>query len=144
MIVQRRIHVALTITFSLLSCRLSPAQEAVPEWFKFNAQRPYAIFDAWKELTTREAAICLGSNWEVLAGRLEDDRGNPLDNMLIVLSHDTFIRSYSLRLQTDQSGHFIVYSPYSREIATGLDGDFRQRGTNVSAAPGFPNTSTGY
>src|SRR2546421_9308556 len=105
MIVQRNSYAALAPTLIALFCRLSQAQDTVPEWFKFNAERPYAIFDAWKELSTREAAICLGDTWQVLAGRLEDERGNPLGNTPIWLSHETGIRGYSLRLQTDQSGH---------------------------------------
>src|SRR5262249_41051082 len=103
MIFQRKTRVVLTANFFLLSCCLSQAQDTVPEWFKFNAERPYAIFDAWKELSTREAAICLGDTWQVLAGRLEDERGTPLGNTPIWLSHDTATRGYSLRLQTDQS-----------------------------------------
>src|SRR5262245_62148213 len=122
MIVQRTIHVALAIVFFLLSCRLSQAQDTVPEWFKFNADRPYAVFDAWKELTTREAATCLGYNWEVLAGRLEDNQGQPVADTPISFSYYDGIRGYGLRIQTDGSGYFIIYSPYSLEIANDFDG----------------------
>jgi hypothetical protein len=144
MIFQRKIQVALTTTFVLLSCCLSQAQDAVPEWFKFNAERPYAVFDAWKELSTREAAICLRDNREILAGRLEDGRGQPLGDTPISISYYDGIRGYGLRLQTDGSGYFIIYSPYSLEILADFGGGFRGKGTSVSAAPGFPNTSTGY
>jgi hypothetical protein len=142
----RRFLCALVAGFSILSGSTKlEAEETVPEWFRFDAARPYAIFDAWKELSTRKASICLGENWQVLAGRLENERGEPIRNSPLVISHNTVIRGYSVRLQTDEHGYFIVYSPYAVKLGprnpnglpAGMDG------SHVSATPGFPVSPAG-
>src|SRR5262249_12420211 len=120
-------------------------EEQVPEWFRYDPARPYAIFDAWRELSTRKAMVCLGENWQVLAGQLQNERGEPIPNSPIHISHYTGIRGYGVGLQTDGSGHFVVYSPYTLEFGQRdpeneigiLNGCF------VSAAPGFPNSHAG-
>jgi hypothetical protein len=124
---------------AVLSSAHGNTEETVPDWFHADETRPYAIFDAWKELTTRKAMVCLGENWAVLAGQLQNERGEPIPDSPITIHHHTFIRSYSVTLQTDRRGYFLVYSPYSLQLGPRdpnsnsgrLDGCF------VSATPGF-------
>lgn len=121
------------------------ADDQVPGWFRTNPDKPQAIFEAWQQLTTREAMLCLGENWQVLAGRVFDDRGAPLARTPIELHLSTHIRSYSAPLQTDDNGHFIIYAPYSPTLGPKdrAAGDLALNGCFLLAAPGFPNTPLG-
>jgi hypothetical protein len=123
---------------------LRAADDAIPAWFQPDASRPYAVFDAWKELTTRDAAICLGETWQVLAGRLQNERGQPLPNTPISISHATALRRYRVQVQTDAAGFFIVYSPYSLDLAEPSEQEGVHRRSTVTATPGFPGTPAGY
>jgi hypothetical protein len=139
-----RVLLALAL---LIGSHCADAQERdeVPDWFRFDAEQPYAIFDAWKHLSTRAASICLGENWQVLAGRLQNARGEPLENTPIAIVEAGGIRVLSAQLQTDASGHFIVYAPYSLQLTT-KDAEAERRpqlGRFVSAASGFPPTPAG-
>lgn len=130
---------------ALLPTLTGQADEKIPAWFRPDPDKPHAIFAAWRELTSREALLCLGENWQVLAGRVLDEHGRPLAKTLIELHCTTPIRSYSAPLQTDDNGYFIIYAPYSltlgpKDLAAegrSLDGCF------LLAAPGFPSTPLG-
>src|SRR5438105_13738942 len=107
MLYRRSIRILLIGFLVLLGSRCGSAEEKVPECFHFDAARPYAIFDAWKELSTRKAMICLGENWQVLAGQLQNKRGEPIRNCPIQIQE--FNHHYTAaRLQTDDSGYFII------------------------------------
>ena len=66
----RRPNVISIALIALISVSNLAAEEPVPDWFHFDAKRPYQIFDAWKQLSTRDATIYLSENWNVIAGRV--------------------------------------------------------------------------
>ena len=136
-----RVIVACVLVFLAWQC--ARAEEKVPEWFRFDAQRPYAIFDAWKELSTRKAATCLGENWKVLGGRLVNKQGRPIPHTQISLD---LVRGKAWRanLETDANGYFLIYSPFSLELGSGetsISGRTNER--SVSATPGYPTSQAG-
>lgn len=128
----------------LLAGQVASGQEEVPEWFRFDAAQPYAVFDAWKSLSTREAAICLGETWKVLAGRLLNERGEPVRNCPITIRQHMAIRTYSVNLRTDDRGYFLVYSPYSLDLDADENPNGRiDRRCLITAWPGYPDSDVG-
>lgn len=127
------IGVALCIALGLATLgtpRL--AQEAVvPDWFKSDPDKPYAIFDAWRKLSTTEAALYLGPRWSCFAGVLQDKTGKPIGNCPLAIYYDAIIRSHFSVLTTDSNGYFVIYSPYGG-VPLELDR------LTLSAAPGYP------
>jgi hypothetical protein len=132
------------------------AQEPlVPEWFQYNPDRPYAIFDAWRSLTTREAALYWTNEWTVIAGVLHDERGEPIRRCPLTICYYSSIRGYRATLCTDDNGHFIIYGPLAltcrdrsrlsdhmtREEYTAY---WNSRGCEFSACPGYPYSKLGY
>jgi len=134
------IRIALTILILLFASNKCEAQ-ALPQWFAAADNDPYAIFQAWKSLSTRDAVLYLGMDWRALGGVLKDENGAPLPLTPILLAFDGGLRSYSARVMTDKDGYFIVYHPYSLDIS----GDHKSlnRGLNIYAFPGYPYSSLG-
>src|SRR5215475_9028388 len=104
------IRIALTILILLFASNKCEAQ-VLPQWFAAAENDPYAIFQAWKSLSTRDAVLYLGMDWRALGGVLKDENGAPLPLTPIQLSFDGGLRSYSARVMTDKDGYFIVYNP---------------------------------
>ncbi len=98
----------------LLTCCLTGCakKSVVPEWFLPTSQDPYAVFNAWRHLTTREAVLVLGKDWKVCAGVLQDKKGEPISNCVLGFTFFDGIRPHSAVLKTDANGRFIIYSPY--------------------------------
>jgi hypothetical protein len=86
---------------------------AVPEWFQTDQEIPSQIFETWRCLSTREAALYLGSDWTVCGGELRDEEGALIADSLLRISYDGGIRQYSAALRTDTKGRFIIYAPYA-------------------------------
>jgi len=140
-----RVSLVLAGLLAMLAWRSAGAEDKVPDWFRFDSARPFAIFDAWKELSTRKATICLGENWSVLAGRVENKRGEPVRNTPIELLERGAKSRAAIHLQTDEAGHFVIYSPLSLEIGP-RDGSIPrpfEPGFFIVATPGFPATQAG-
>ncbi|HEY2414571.1 MAG TPA: hypothetical protein VGI40_20155 [Pirellulaceae bacterium] len=128
----------LTAMLLLSTGRIAIAEDIVLNWFRFDSERPYAIFDAWKELSTRKAAICVGENWKVIAGQLQNNHGKPIANT--ALRFDLVSgKAVHADLQTDANGYFIIYSPWYLDI----DDDEPSNGRRVIATPGYPVTQAG-
>jgi hypothetical protein len=123
---------------ALLNWQAASGDEDVPEWFRFDEKRPYAIFEAWKELSTRRAMICLGESWKVLGGRLVNEQGEAVPNTPIRMNLVPG-KAISATLQTDNRGYFLVYSPFSLELMSGEAYD----GRNVTATPDYPASQAG-
>jgi hypothetical protein len=132
----------LIALIALVAVASASAAEPVPDWFQFDAKRPYQIFEAWKQLSTREATICLGENWNVLAGRVVTAAGRPAANSPLLLD-DRSSNHGLVELQTDARGQFIVYGPDSPELGLQEERRVFMRGQFVLAAPGFPTTQAG-
>lgn len=128
----------LSVVLSLaLLCARSLAQDpAVPDWFKPDPENPYAIFDAWRKLSTTEAALYLGSSWDCFGGVLQDSTGKPIRNCPLAVSYYDGIRPYTAALKTDDQGYFIIYAPYG-----GLP--LSRDRLSISAAPGYPSSHMG-
>jgi hypothetical protein len=90
----------------LLSCRVLAAASppSVPSWFVSDPGDAYAIFSAWKNLSTRDAAVCLGAGWNVLGGQLVDEQGSPMALSRLSGSYADAIRSYGVDLVTNKVG----------------------------------------
>ena len=41
-------------------------EPAIPAWFKPDPKNPYAVFDAWRNLSTTEAMLCWDDDWGAL------------------------------------------------------------------------------
>ena len=129
---------SLITVFCLLAFGAPAVAETpvVPAWFRPDANKPYAIFDAWRNLSTSEAMLVWENRWGVSAGCLKDERGKPIaDCPLYVdealpVGHPGSGRMHPDKLKTDRNGCFIVYSPY-RDLA-------------FYAAPGYPFSPRGY
>jgi len=124
--------------FAILSCFPLTADETVPEWFRYDPTRPYAIFDAWRHLATREAALYLGKEWEVLGGILIDQHGKPLPRTPLTIRFHNNIRSFAANLVTDDNGYFLIYSPYSLRVSPTVSADVRGDDATVSSVPQLP------
>ena len=130
---------AYSALFYRLSARLhrggGAEEPTVPVWFKPNPKNPYAIFDAWRNLSTTEAVVCWRSNPSVYAGCLRDETGRPIASCPLWVFDGGFHFGSEAgfggpnQLKTDKDGYFIVYSP-RRELA-------------FSAAPGCPFSAIG-
>jgi hypothetical protein len=137
---QESMPMRTTLFFSvclLLAGVPAAAEEAtVPAWFRPDPKNPYAIFDAWRNLSTTEAAVCWQGDWSVYAGCLRDERGKPMANCPLWIfdgnkEHDgsEFGFGGPNQLKTDKDGCFIIYSP--------------RRELDFSAAPGYPFSAMG-
>lgn len=132
------------------------AAETVPDWFRPDPTRPYAIFDAWRGLSTREAAVYLHCHvldraWTVLAGVLKDEDGRPLPLTPIGIYYHGGLRGYGARFRTDAKGCFLVYSPYSLNVRSNVteaelaamtseerSAYMNERACKFTACPGYP------
>jgi hypothetical protein len=121
-----------------LGVQCAYADENVPDWFRFDAKQPYAIFDAWKELSTRKAATCVGENWKVIAGQLQNEQGMPIENTSIRFDLVSG-KSFHANVQSDANGYFILYSPWDLK----MDDDRPVNGRFVFATPGYPTSQAG-
>lgn len=110
---------------------------AVPDWFKPDPANPYAVFEKWRRLDSREAALYLGDGWQVCAGVLRDERGRPIPNCPLLISYHSAMRGYSARLRTDGAGRFIIYSPYEDMFKVPKRTPVSAP-TGLWAAPGYP------
>jgi hypothetical protein len=108
----------------------------VPDWFLPSRQKRYAIFDAWRQLTTKEAALYLGHDWDLCAGVLQDEQGTPIGNCVLSISYDRGTRPCFAGLMTDENGRFIIYSPYG-----GIP--LKTDRVRFAAAPGYPFSHMG-
>lgn len=120
----------------------------IPDWFRYDPNNPYAVFQAWRNLTAREAIISQRNGWSVLAGILKDETGRPLPFTPIHSGCITPIRGLDNgRCITDQNGYFIIYGTCDLDVNLGLI----QRGDTLSlpsgvdfyACPGYPATNQG-
>lgn len=145
-----------------LSCMLAvqgeaAAGEPVPDWFQYDPGKPHEIFDAWRGLSTREAALYWRSNWNVLAGVLKNEKGEPMPFCNLAVTYNAVIRSYHATLRTDENGYFAIYGPPSVDCKNRLTKEQYQemtreerlaysnkRGCEFSASPGFPYSQMGY
>src|SRR6266404_508227 len=141
-----RVRHRITLVFGLLLVSpilVRPSPAAVPSWFISDSGDPGAIFSAWKNLSTRDAAVYLGADWTVLGGQLVDEQGRPLGLTHVSVSYSEAIRSYGADLVTDKDGFFLIYSPYSLEVSESAD-DPRQYGVcRFHASPGYPSSIAG-
>jgi len=123
---------ALVLLLWLVAVSSANAGEvAVPDWFQPEPANPYGVFDKWRRLDSKEAALYLGTRWSVCGGELRDEEGAPIGNCPLGISYLSEIRGYSATLKTDTKGRFIIYSPY-RGMPLNLE---RVR---FRAAPGYP------
>jgi len=131
--------------------------EPVPDWFRYDPGKPYEIFDAWRGLSTREAALYWRSNWNVLAGVLKNEKGEPMPFCNLAVTYDAVIRGYHATLRTDEDGCFVVYGPPSvdcknrptKEQYQEMTPEERlahsnKRACEFSACPGFPYSQMAY
>jgi len=133
-------RIALTILILLFANDWCEAQ-TFPQWFVADNDQ-YGIFQAWKFLSARDAALYLGVDWKALGGVLRDENGVALPLTPILLAFNGGIRANSANVMTDKDGYFIVYSPYSIDISgddRSLDLSFK-----VYACPGYPYSFQGY
>ena len=128
-----RIEFWVALVLGASSMTALSEESAVPDWFRPAPDEPYAIYEAWRNLSTKEAALYLGPGWDVCAGVLRDEKGNPIANCPLIVSYHDGIRGYGARLRTDESGFYIVYSPYGRM-------PFDPERVTFRAAPGYPFT----
>src|SRR5262245_26124930 len=131
-------HLILVIVLLFVSGRIGTTEDKVPDWFHFDSARPYAIFDAWKELSTRKAATCVGENWKVIAGQLQNEQGTPIANTSIRFRLVSG-KSFHANVQSDANGYFILYSPWDLKI----DDARPIYGRTVFATPGYPTSQSG-
>ena len=103
-------------------------EPAVPAWFRPDPKDPYAVFDAWRHLSTTDAVLICSSMWDVCAGCLRDENGKPMANcpLAAIAFHEvgSYCPGIPERLVTDKDGYFIIYGP--------------DDGLKFSAAPGCP------
>lgn len=133
----RRITIALALLAYPFALSAAPPS-SVPSWFLPHAEDPEAISVAWKYLSTREAAVYLGSSWTVLGGQLVDEKGQPLGFTRLSLSYSEAIRGYGADLITDKDGYFLIYSPYSLDVAESADDPRQYSVCRFYAVPGYP------
>jgi len=86
-------------------------EEPVPPWFARKTGDPYALFSAWRELSTPEAAADLGGPAGAIGGLVKDEQGRPLPNTTITFHYDGIGKGSRTGLVTDAKGYFIVYGP---------------------------------
>ncbi len=120
----------------------------IPDWFRYDPNDPYAVFQAWRNLTTREAIISQRDGWWVLAGILKDETGRPLPFTPIRSGCTPPIRGVDNgRCITDQNGCFIIYGTCDLDPDMGSierdDGLILRGGVDFSACPGYPATKQG-
>ena len=127
----KRFFVLLMLSCLFLHPIASRADVTVPDWFQYDAARPYAVFDAWEHLSTRAAAVYSGSDGKVLGGILTDTQGHPLPNTALGV---TWISETGIsnKVRTDDNGRFLIYGPYSLT------------GGQFYADPGYPPTAPGW
>ncbi|HNJ41363.1 MAG TPA: hypothetical protein PKZ53_12790 [Acidobacteriota bacterium] len=122
----------------------------IPDWFRYNPNDPYAVFQAWRNLTTREAIISQRDGWWVLAGILKDEAGRPVPFTPIRSGCTTPIPIRGVdngRCITDQNGYFIIYGTCDLDADMGTierdDGLILRGGVYFSVCPGYPATNQG-
>src|SRR5438132_12071331 len=110
----------ITLTFVLLlllPVLASAGPPSVPPWFVSDTSDPYAIFSAWKNLSSREAAVYLHDGWRVLGGQLVDEKGNAMGlTRLSGSGGDSSSRGEGADLVTDKNGYFLIYGPQSIDV----------------------------
>jgi hypothetical protein len=116
---------------------------SVPSWFISDASDPYAIFSAWKNLSTREAAVYLGAGWNVLGGQLVDEQGNPMALARLSGSYADAIRGYGVDLVTDKDGYFLIYGPQYLDVDESATDSLKLRSWRFHVAPGYPSSPKG-
>src|ERR1043166_5839839 len=140
-----------------LALRLIGAESSlVPEWFHKDPAKPFAIFEAWRHLSTREASICTGPGWDVLGGILCDPNGKPLPSTTVELSSFHGRRWGAAEVTSDVNGYFLVYGSMCRDIKMRLSVEekrklpFREQlnrmdsGCELTACPGYPGSRDGW
>jgi len=78
--------ILIALSLATLGTPSRAEESVVPDWFKSDPDKPYAIFDAWRKLSTTESALYLGSGWACLAGVLQDKTGKPIGNCPLAIS----------------------------------------------------------
>jgi hypothetical protein len=142
LLMQRR--TTLTLLFVLWFPGLAGASPlSVPSWFIADASDPYAIFSAWKNLSTREAAVYLGAEWNVLGGQLVDEQGNPLALTRLSGSYADGIRGHVVDLVTDKDGYFLIYGPQYLDVDESATDSLKLRSWRFHVAPGYPLSPKG-
>lgn len=95
---------------SVLLLALVPAAGGAPDWFRGAGNDPYAVFAAWKALSTRDAALAVGAGWGTVGGVVRDAAGRPVAGCPLSVSHGGPPGwSFSVGLVTDAEGRFILY-----------------------------------
>jgi hypothetical protein len=131
-------RVLSSLLWLVLMASASAEDLSVPEWFRTDPQTPSEVFEKWRSLSTREAALYLGSGWTVCGGELRDEEGEPIGDCVLTISYFDGIRPYSAALRTDARGRFIIYAPYGVVPLNLERGDFDTKRTVFKAAPGYP------
>jgi hypothetical protein len=123
-----------------LSCRAD--EPVVPKWFHRDPENPYAVFDAWRHLSTTEASLYRWSKEsEICAGILRDQQGRPIGYCPLSVGYHDGLRGYGGYLKTDKDGFFYIDSvPRPQEVVKDV---LNYRGSYFSAAPGYPFSEIG-
>jgi len=148
---------------ALLPFRSNGAEDSlVPKWFEKDPAKPFAIFEAWKHLSTPDASDCSGAGWAdsagwaVLGGILCDPDGRPLPATPVELTHFDGQHKTAAEVTSDSNGHFLIYSPPCLNIEVRPSPEelrklsFRERLRSISfwceltACPGYPASRDGW
>ncbi len=126
----------------------------MPAWFLPDSHSPNAIFEAWRHLSTRDAAVYWTRDWRVLGGVLKDEQGHPLPHTPMSVTCSGTIRGFSATFATDAHGRFLVYGPHS--LTPELTSEEMQKlprtdwrsfvpvGIGFRAHPGYPFSQAAY
>lgn len=118
------------------------SNSAVPAWFRANPADPGRLFNAWRSLSTRRAALHLWQNQDVVAGQLLDASGKPVSFAPITTTLDG-AANYEARWITDKDGYFIIYGAYALE-ARDVAAHAPAPGFGIRVALGYPATDAGW
>jgi hypothetical protein len=139
----------------LVYCTSTPP--SVPNWFADDPAKPYAIFDAWKQVSNRRAAVVLGGSWNTIGGVLTDQRNRPLPLTPLRFEASEWHQTATMDLITDLNGYFIVYGvgvgaldvggppvkPSRSASAKTLPIAFPRDPSRLFACPGYPDSHAG-
>jgi hypothetical protein len=134
----------------LFSAAAVADEPAVPEWFKPDPKNPNSVYDAWRHLSSTEAALYLNprsysGRTGLYAGILLDGQGLPIGNCpLMAAFADGDWQGGAGFLRTDKDGYFFVDSlPFGLLDIGGREAMRNPRGTFFRAAPGYPFSDMG-
>ncbi|MGA2434007.1 MAG: hypothetical protein ABSG25_01840 [Bryobacteraceae bacterium] len=137
-----------TVAFASLCCGaqaggVADSKDAVPSWFRPEPSGTNRLFEAWRSLSTRRAALHLWQNRDVVAGQLLDANGKPVAFAPLTTTLDGPAANYEARWITDKDGYFIIYGAYALE-ARDAAAPAPASGFAINAAIGYPATDAGW